>query len=504
MMREGVPVFVMILNKHVCVCVCGRWCKYAVVTTLKGGVSSAAMCMASQVAQWNPRRPTRWQTTSRWSAWYRKMCTETGTREYKLNGNRQATAVSQPMQPKGNCSHISRQQDLINRRLSTWMHMAHCFIIALSLTFGRSAQTGEQQLFHSRRSQRETDHVRVGAIKIGDYGLPLWRSMSTPRSALWSPPPLSHSRSRSVGMCPARRISLSPLLSYSSVGPKHTRPQKCRGPKRTQARHQPQPSVRSATPAMKNESRCRQVPRRPRQTQVHVAKCHACHAKRKSMSPSATPATPNASPCCHACHAKVPRRPKRPSGPKRSTRPSPVPYVPRRKTKVERCEWKMVCDNAKRRWMSPSGSFVWKMVCDKDCVWKMVCDKNGVWQRCVWKMVWDKGVCVCVKDGVRQRRVWKVVWDKGVCVCVKDGVRQRRVWKVVCDKDVCEKNGVWQRCVWKMVCDKVVCEKMVCERWCVTKMCVKKLYVKGWCAKDGAWQRGRGGGRGVRGRGGGR
>ena len=49
----------MILNKHACVCM---WkMVYAVATTLKGGVSSTAVCgkMASQVARWNPKRDLR-------------------------------------------------------------------------------------------------------------------------------------------------------------------------------------------------------------------------------------------------------------------------------------------------------------------------------------------------------------------------------------------------------------------------------------------------------------
>ena len=91
----------------------------------------------------------------------------------------------------------------------------------------------------------------------------------------------------------------------------------------------------SATPATQNEGGCRHVPRLPRETKVHVTKCHACHVKRRWMSPSATPAT------------KVPRR----------HAASPVQQVPRllpRKTKVDvaKCH---AC-HAKRKWMSPSAT----------------------------------------------------------------------------------------------------------------------------------------------------
>ena len=75
-----------------------------------------------------------------------------------------------------------------------------------------------------------------------------------------------------------------------------------------QARHQSQPSALSATPATRNESGCRQVPRLPRETKADVAKCHACHAKCRGVtgdqsSPSAPP-EPAQCPKCHACHAK--------------------------------------------------------------------------------------------------------------------------------------------------------------------------------------------------------
>ena len=83
-----------------------------------------------------------------------------------------------------------------------------------------------------------------------------------------------------------------------------TRHRAIKGP---QACHESQPSTISATPATRNEGRCRQVPRLLGKTTVDVAKCHACHAK------------------CHACHAKCRGVTARPRGPKRATRASPVP-----------------------------------------------------------------------------------------------------------------------------------------------------------------------------------
>ena len=102
-----------------------------------------------------------------------------------------------------------------------------------------------------------------------------------------------------------------------------------------QARHQTQPSARSATPATPNEGGCRQVPCLPRKVprrhgrltatkrSTMLAQCqkrHACHAKRRWMLPSATLATPNEGGCrqaprlpretkvdvakFHGCHAK--------------------------------------------------------------------------------------------------------------------------------------------------------------------------------------------------------
>ena len=60
-------------------------------------------------------------------------------------------------------------------------------------------------------------------------------------------------------------------------------PRRHRRPKPPQARHQSQPSAVSATPATQSAGGRHQVPRLPRETKVHVAKCHAC----------ATPATQN-------------------------------------------------------------------------------------------------------------------------------------------------------------------------------------------------------------------
>ena len=75
-----------------------------------------------------------------------------------------------------------------------------------------------------------------------------------------------------------------------------------------QARHQSQPSAKSATPATQSGGRCHQVPRLPRKVEVDVAKCHACHAKSRgahgvNWEPSAPP-EPAQCHKCHACHAK--------------------------------------------------------------------------------------------------------------------------------------------------------------------------------------------------------
>ena len=145
-----------------------------------------------------------------------------------------------------------------------------------------------------------------------------------------------------------------------------------RATKRTQARHTTQPSVRSAKPAMQNESRCRQVPRPPRTTQVHVAKCHACHvnaaaSRATKRTKTIRPSDVSEVPClprntkvdvakCHACHAKVPRRPGRPSGPKPATQPSPVSEVPSLPCKTKVDVAKCHARSAQRRCMSPSAT----------------------------------------------------------------------------------------------------------------------------------------------------
>ena len=83
-----------------------------------------------------------------------------------------------------------------------------------------------------------------------------------------------------------------------------------RATKRTQARNQTQPSPKSTMPATQNDSGCRQVPRLPRKTTVDVAKYHACHAKvpRASRATKRTQARHMTDPAqsheCHACHAK--------------------------------------------------------------------------------------------------------------------------------------------------------------------------------------------------------
>ena len=106
-----------------------------------------------------------------------------------------------------------------------------------------------------------------------------------------------------------------------------------------QARHQTQPSARSATPAMQNEGGCCQVPRRPRQTKVVVAKRHACHVKRRWTSPSSTAATQSAA----ASNGDQARHQTQPSA--RSATPATpneggcrqAPPLPR-ETKVDVCE----------------------------------------------------------------------------------------------------------------------------------------------------------------------
>ena len=58
--------------------------------------------------------------------------------------------------------------------------------------------------------------------------------------------------------------------------------QKCSGvnrDQRPQARHQSQPSPRSATPATRNDGECRQKPCLPCEMMADATKCHGCHAK---------------------------------------------------------------------------------------------------------------------------------------------------------------------------------------------------------------------------------
>ena len=147
------------------------------------------------------------------------------------------------------------------------------------------------------------------------------------------------------------------------------------------------------------------VPRLPRKTTVDVRLFHACHVKLRWMSPSATLATQSAA----ASHAT-----------KRAQARHPVPWVPRlpRETKVDvRLRHAY---HAKWRWMSPSATGVWKMVCQK-----VVCER--------WYVT---------KMGVKDGAWWCVTK-----LYVQDGMWQR--WYVT--------DGVW-----KMVCQKVW------QRWCVT------------------------------------
>ena len=79
-----------------------------------------------------------------------------------------------------------------------------------------------------------------------------------------------------------------------------------------QARHRSQSSAISATPATQSGSRCHQVSRLPRETQVDVFKCHACHANSRgdhrvhsgpsaATGASAKPATQSGSRCHQVC-----------------------------------------------------------------------------------------------------------------------------------------------------------------------------------------------------------
>ena len=91
-----------------------------------------------------------------------------------------------------------------------------------------------------------------------------------------------------------------------------------RATKGAQARHQTQPCVRSASPATQNDSHVSEVPCLLRKTNVDVAKCHACHAKvpRRHRHHQTQP-------CVRSATLG------RPSKPKRATRPSHVSEVPR-------------------------------------------------------------------------------------------------------------------------------------------------------------------------------
>ena len=74
--------------------------------------------------------------------------------------------------------------------------------------------------------------------------------------------------------CYSKRRWMSPSATPAT--------QSCAAPRATNrapARHQSQPSAASATHATQNQGGCRQVPCRPRKTQVDVTKRHACHAK---------------------------------------------------------------------------------------------------------------------------------------------------------------------------------------------------------------------------------
>ena len=352
-----------------------------------------------------------------------------------------------------------------------------------------------------------------------------------------------------------------------------------------QARHQTQPSARSATPATPNESGCPQVPHLPRETKVDVAKCHACPAAsqatngdqaRHQTQPSArsaTPATPNESGCPQVPHLsrKVPRRHGR------LTATISAPPDPAQRHKRHTCHAKRKLDapkrhacHVKRRWMSPgatpatqSAAASRKRATSPVPQVARVPRKTKVDVRCATPATWNEDGCRQVaslpqshgrltatkratrpipvpevppvpqaprlprqtqvdvakrhachvkrrwmsssatpatqnEDGCEQAGWWCVT-KLCVCVsmlcasklgvtmlcvtmlCVKDGV-----WKRVCDKAVCERWCVTKLCVCdQVVCDKVVCvwqsgvwQSCVCERWCVTKLCVK----------DSVWQ----------------
>ena len=192
------------------------------------------------------------------------------------------------------------------------------------------------------------------------------------------------------------------------VGRRHRRPS---APQRAQARHQSQPSAISATPATQNEGGCDQVPCLPRRTKVDVAKCHACHAKLGGVTgdqarPQRPSAPPEAAQChkCHACHAKPATQSwaaspatKRAQA-RHHSQPSAISAMPATQTKVDvtKCHachaerrWTSPratpatrkeggCPQVPRRWMPPSATQLFKMVCDK-----VVCERWCVTKLCV-------------------------------------------------------------------------------------------------------------------------
>ena len=209
-----------------------------------------------------------------------------------------------------------------------------------------------------------------------------------------------------------------------------------------QARHESQPSLISATPATRNEGRCRQVPCLP---------------------------TWNEGTC-----RQVPRLPRETPGRCRQ--------VPRRKRQVARL---------------PRES------CDKSCMWQSCVWQSYVWQSCVWQVVCDKvacdKLCVCVtKLHVTKLYVTKLcVCVTKLCVCDNLYVTKLYVTKLCVTKlcvtklcvtklyvtKLCVTSCVWQSCVWQVVCDKVVCDKVVC-------VCDKVVCDKVVCGRGGGTARG--------------
>ena len=95
---------------------------------------------------------------------------------------------------------------------------------------------------------------------------------------------------------------------------------KCRGVTGAQARPSAPPSAICPTTATQSDSRCKFVPRLPRETIVDVSLCHACHAKCRGVTgdqirPSAPPSAISATPAMQndgRCEIvpRVPREPK--------------------------------------------------------------------------------------------------------------------------------------------------------------------------------------------------